>query len=585
MGYGDDSGALFQYNRHMIDKIKDNLLFTLQQVFNITLKADDILVVKSDNREHGDFTINVAFKLAKELEKAPKEIAETLCENLSKTGDYQKVEAVNGYINLFLNHKYYQNVVSEILKQKEHFGDLDVLKGEKIQVEFISANPTGPLTLANGRGGFGGDALANVLIKAGAKVEREYYVNDGGNQVTILGKSILVAAGVLKSEEELYKGEYIETWATDNKENIAKLKDKPFELGQIAAHEILKNHIKPSVKGMGIKFDNWFSEDEMVGRGEVDESITNLTKFGHTFEQDGALWMKTTEFGDDKDRVLVKSDGEKTYFANDIAYHFDKFYKRHFTKVINFWGADHHGYVGRMMAAVSQSVGTVGTLKIVIFQLVHLIKDGQEYKMSKRKGTYITMDDLLTLIGKSNPATGAQGLREASDVARFFFLMRSFNTHMDFDLDLATERSDKNPVFYVKYAYARICSILAKSSLSSLSEAKDPEILRQAQNDKGHGVDLGLLVAPEEIELIDQLSQLPQLVASIITFDDYPVHYLTYFAIETAKRFHQFYDKCRVIDEDNLELTGARLELVRATQIVLGIVMRDLIGIDAPERM
>jgi len=542
----------------MIDKIKDSILYSLQQVFSLTLKSGELDVLKSDNREHGDFAVNVAFRLAKQLGKSPKEIAEVLAENLAKSGDYEKVEAVNGYINLFLNHKYYQDLVAQILKQKEHYADLEILKGQKIQVEFISANPTGPFTLANGRGGFGGDALANVLLKAGATVEREYYVNDGGNQVKILGNSILAAAGLAEKTEDQYQGEYIVEWAEKHTEVVTKYKDNPFELGKVAAAWILENYNKPATDKIGIHFDKWFSENDMIERGEVETAITKLTETGHTFERDGALWMKTTEFGDDKDRVLVKTDGEKTYFANDIAYHYDKFIKREFDKVINFWGADHHGYVGRLTAAVS-AMGRPNALKVVIFQLVRLIKDDKEYKMSKRKGNFITMDDLLTLIGGP--------VREASDVARFFFLMRAWNTHMDFDLDLAKERSDKNPVFYVKYAYARMHGILTNE---------------KAPTQKG---DLGLLVAPEEIELIDQLSQLPQLVASIISFDEYPVHYLTYYALETAKRFHLFYDKCRVIDEDNLELSAARLELVRATQIVLGIVMRDLIGIDTPERM
>lgn len=542
------------------DKIIENILYSLQQVYCLSLKSSEIEITKPDSPEHGDFATNVAFKLAKELKKSPVEIADKLAENLEKNGGFKKVVALSGYINLYLDHEYFEGIIKNILDKKEKYADLSMLKGQKIQVEFISANPTGPLTLANGRGGFGGDVLANVLKRAGAVVEREYYVNDGGNQVTVLGKSILNITEPNVGDEELYKGQYIEDWAKANAEQVKRLRDKPYELGLLAAADLLKDQIKPSVAKMGIHFDNWFSEKEMIDRGEVDRAITKLKELGHTKEEDGALWMKTTEFGDDKDRVLVKSDGEKTYFANDIAYHLDKFYIRHFTKVINFWGADHHGYVGRMMAAVSQSVGSVGSLRVVIFQLVKLIKDGKEYKMSKRKGTYVTMDDLLTLIGGSE--------KDASDVARFFFLMRAWNTHMDFDLDLAAERSDKNPVFYVKYAYARLSGILRNADAMKLPKA-----------------DLALLADPHEIELIDQLSQLEQVLMSIITFDDYPVHYLTYYAIELAKKFHAFYDKCRVIDEDNLGLTAARLELVRATKIVLGIVMRDLIGIDAPERM
>jgi len=541
------------------EKIQSEIEVAVQSAFPASkFKMIDIEVARPDGRDHGDFSTNISFRLAGELKKAPKEIAERLTTAFPENV-FEKVEAVNGFLNFYLKKEHYYQILGEILEKKDKYADLDILKGQKIQVEFISANPTGPLTLANGRGGFGGDVLARVFDKSGATVEREYYVNDGGNQVTILGKSMINILTPIADTDELYKGPYIEEWANAHNDLVTKHADAPYELGLLAAAELLEAQIRPSVERMGIHFDNWFSEKEMIERGEVDEAISKLTKLGHTKEADEALWMKTTEFGDDKDRVLVKADSEKTYFANDVAYHYDKLYKRKFTKVVNFWGADHHGYVGRMMAAVS-ALGCPGAVKIVIFQLVKLIKDGKEYKMSKRRGTYVTMDDLLEIIGGTT--------KEASDVARFFFLMRSFNTHMDFDLDLATERSDKNPVFYVKYAYARLSSILRKANDLNLPEA-----------------DLKLLVAPEEIELIDQMSQLSQVIASIVTFDEYPVHYLIYYSLELAKKFHSFYDKCRVIDEDNLELTASRLELVRATQIVLGIVMRDLIGIDAPETM
>jgi len=541
------------------EKLQSEIEVAVQSAYPTSkFKMADIEVTRPDGKGHGDFSTNIAFKLAGELKKAPAEIAERLT-TAFPAGAFEKVESMNGFLNFYLKKEHYYQVLAEILEKKDKYADLELLKGQKIQVEFISANPTGPLTLANGRGGFAGDVLASVFAKIGATVEREYYVNDGGNQVTILGKSILNVDCPEETEEELYKGPYIEEWAKANKAIVLEHKDSPYELGLLASAYLLEKQIKPSVEKMGIHFDNWFSEKGMIERGEVDEAIENLKKFKYTKEEEGALWLKTTAFGDDKDRVLVKTDGEKTYFANDIAYHFDKLYKRKFTTVVNFWGADHHGYVGRMMAAVS-ALGCPGAVKIAIFQLVRLIKNGEEFKMSKRKGTYVTMDDLLEIIGGTT--------REASDVARFFFLMRSLSTHMDFDLDLATERSDKNPVFYVKYAYARISSILRKASKLKLPEAN-----------------LELLTAPEEIELIDQMSQLPQVLASIVMFDEYPVHYLTYYSIEVAKKFHSFYDKCRVIDEDNLELTAARLNLVKATQIVLGIVMRDLIGIDTPERM
>ncbi|MEI6266965.1 MAG: arginine--tRNA ligase [bacterium] len=539
------------------EKIQSEVEVAVQSVYPTSkFLMKDIEVTRSLGKGHGDFSTNIAFKLAGELKKSPKEIACSLVGAFSDNV-FEKVEAVNGFINFYLKKEHYFQVLEQILSKSEHYADLDIFKGKKIQVEFISANPTGPLTLANGRGGYGGDVLANVFSKVGAMVEREYYINDGGNQVRILGDSMLIAAGLLKKEDDYYRGPYIDEWVSANPELIQKYKNDNFALGSYAANDVLNNLIKPSVKKMGITYDNWFSEKELISRGEVDEALGKFKEQGITKTQDGALWFMTTKFGDDKDRVIVKADGEKTYFANDAAYHWDKFYKRKFDKVINLWGADHHGYIGRMQAAVT-AMGFPGQLTVLIMQIVRLVKDGQEFKMSKRKGTFVTMDDLHELIGST----------DASDVTRFFFLSRAFSTQMDFDLDMAKERSDKNPVFYVKYAYARLSSILRKST-----EINTPK------------ANIELLVEPEEIELIDQMSQLPQVLASIVMFDEYPVHYLTFYAIDLAKKFHSFYDKCKVIDEENLEMTAARLELVKATKIVLGIVMRDLIGIDTPEKM
>ncbi|NTU69944.1 arginine--tRNA ligase, partial [bacterium] len=346
---------------------------------------------KPKNPEHGDFSSNICFRMSRQLKTAPQAIAEELVKHFSNASI--KLLAIGGFINFKIDNSLYQNEVKLILEKKEKYADMDILKNKKIQVEFISANPTGPLTLANGRGGFSGDVLANVFKKLGAKVEREYYVNDGGNQVKTLGKSILAVAGLFKEEDDLYKGPYIEEWSLDNKAMVRDLKDDPFALGVKAANDLLEDKIKPSVKNMNINFDNWFSEKEMIEKGEVDEAIEKLKKYKLTFEKDGALWMRTTDFGDDKDRVLVKTDGEKTYFANDVAYHFDKLYKRNFNKIIDIWGADHHGYVGRMKAAVD-AMGCPDSLDVIITQMVRLIKDGKEFKISKRKGTYATVDEL-----------------------------------------------------------------------------------------------------------------------------------------------------------------------------------------------
>lgn len=543
----------------MQNQIKDEIQAAANLLFGRHLKTDNIGLEKPAEKSHGNLSTNISFSLARDLKKNPAEIATLLATELTKTGSFERVEAAGGFVNFFLKKDKYLSDLSEILRLAGKYGSSNQLKNQKVQVEFISANPTGPLTLGNSRGGFPGDVLANVFAKAGAKVTREYYFNNGGNQIKTLGESILVAAGLMEAKEDIYKGEYIDEWVKEHKKEIENLKSDPLKLGQLASDTVINRYIKPTIKKMGINYDVWFNEVDLVKKGEVEKTINRLKEKNLVYEKDGALWFKSSEFGDDKDRVMVKSDGLYTYFAVDAAYHWNKFAVRKFDKVVNIWGADHHGDVPRVMGVVN-AMGFAGKLSILITQMVRLIKNGKEFKMSKRKGTYVTMDDLLELIGGPT--------KEASDVARFFFLSRSFNTHMDFDLDLAKERSEKNPVFYVKYAYARISGIL-----------------RNAEKLKLPRGDLSLLADNAELDLIEQLSQLPSVVNFIVSSTDFPVHNLTFYILEIAKKFHYFYDQCRVIDEKNLELTAARLELVRATQIVLGIVGRDLIGVDMPEKM
>ncbi|MDD5692861.1 MAG: arginine--tRNA ligase [Patescibacteria group bacterium] len=541
------------------DKIRNEIISRIETNYpGVKIFSKNIEITRPDKPEFGDFSTNISFRIASQLKKKPDEVAKELAKVMGGWNRLEKAEAINGFLNIFLKKAMFHDILQQIIDEKKQYGNNDLCKGKKVQIEFISANPTGPLTLANGRGGFGGDVLANVYEKAGAKVEREYLVNDGGNQVKILGDSVLVAAGFSK-EEEVYRGDYIDEWAKKNISKVKELCDKPKQLGQTVAQDILDNQIKKSVRRMKINFDNWFSEQKLIESGEVEKALADFEKKGLTYDKDGAVWFRTTKFGDDKDRVLIKADGENTYFANDVAYHWDKFAARKFDKVINFWGADHHGYIGRMQAA-TEAMGFDGQLKIVLMQLVRLIQDGKEIRMSKRLGNYVTMDELFEMIGGP--------VNEASDVARFFFLSRAFSTHMDFDLNMAREKTEKNPVFYVKYAYARLSGIL-----------------RNAEKIKVEKANLSKLVAPEEIELIDELSQLESIVRSIILFDDYPVHFLSFYVQDIATKFHSFYDKCRVINEEDIELTAARLSLVEATKIVLQIVMEDLIGIEAPEKM
>lgn len=526
------------------------------------LGLPEALLSRPENPSFGDYSTNAVLKLAKKEGKNPMELAQELAQKLgaSNADIFSKVAAAPpGFINFTLSPQFLRRQVQEILQAKENYGALDMGQGKKIQVEFISANPTGPLTLGNGRGGFFGDVLANVLARAGFSVKREYFVNDAGYQVEVLGHS------VLKDEQAQYKGEYIDKL---NKKFVCWFCSKdPKKVGQKAAKYILAKMLQPTIKDrMKIKFDEWVSEGALRGSGATDKVLALLKAKNLTYEQDGAIWFKSTQFGDDKDRVLVTSakDGKSaaaTYLLPDAAYHYKKFVEDKFDKVINIWGADHHGYVARLQA-VKKALDMPGELEVVIMQLVRLMVKGQEVKMSKRAGTYITLDELLEEI--------------PLDVARFFFLMRAPNTHMDFDLDLAKEQSQKNPVYYVQYAYARICSILRKAAPSTFEGEGGGEV-----KSLNHSTTQSLS-HPSELALIKQLIRLPEAIED--TAKDYGVHRLPQYSLDLVRSFHKFYEDCKVIDEKDRETTQARLALCEATKIVLKNTL-NLMGISAPEKM
>ena len=504
-------------------------------------KSLNFSVDVSDNPQHGDYSSNVALVLAKKdpkgAPKNPREVAEEI-KNKIKSNLFSKVEIAGpGFINFFISDEFLRNRLLIILKKKNKFGESKIGKGRKVNIEFVSANPTGPLTLGNGRGGFGGDVLSNVLEKAGYKVVREYYINDTGNQINKLGHS------VIGDNEAVYKGKYI-----DNLKNKVSGKN-PDEIGKKAAKIILEEMIKPSVKKMEIEFDKWFSETSLYKNGEVDKAIKNLSKKGFTYESEGALWFKSKNFGDDKDRVLVRADGVKTYFASDIAYIGNKF-KRGFDKLIIFLGADHYGYVARLKAACQALGFDKDSIDALVLQLVKLFENGKEVRMSKRFGTYVTIDELIDEVGL--------------DVARFFFLQKSLNTHFNFDMDLAKERSQKNPIFKVQYAYARINSIFDKAKIKNVKTCG-----------------LGLLNEESEMGLIKQLIRLSEIIED--TALDYQVQRLPNYALELADSFHKFYESCKVISEDK-NLTKARLSLALAASIVLENTLK-LMGISTPKRM
>jgi len=514
--------------------IKDEIRSLISK--NIKEKVD-FAVEGPENKNYGDYATNVALILAKKQGKNPKEIADKLVSDfdIQNSKFLDKAEALNGFINFYLKKEFLQEQIKEIIKQGKEYGQSKIGKGKNAQIEFISSNPTGPLTVANGRGGPMGDVLANIFSAAGYKTEREFYVNNAGVQIAVLGHSIL------KDEQAQYKGEYIDKLA-------GRIEEKdPYQAGQKAAEIIVKEMIRKTTDKLGINYNNWFFESDLHKKNLPDKIIKILKEKNLLYESEGAAWFKSTNFGDNRDRVLIKKDGMKTYLANDIAYHYNKFQERKFDKVINIWGADHHGDVPGLMAGV-EAIGHKGKLEILLTQFISVIEKGEKVKMSKRLGTFIAMDELLEAVGP--------------DVVRFFFLMHSADKQMDFDLDLAKEKSEKNPVYYVQYAYARINSILRKAKSYFIEK-------------------LDLLNHQSEKELIKYLIKLPEIIED--TVKDYQVHRLTTYAVELAGAFHRFYTDCRVLGEKK-ELEQARLALIKATKIVLENVL-DLMGISKPERM
>jgi len=513
-------------------------------VGQVVTKKINFTIEVPQEKVHGDYATNVAIILANETKREPMILANEIRLELEKKDFFEKIEVVKpGFINFFLKPEFLQKQVKEILNKKEKFGQIDIGKNKKIQVEFISANPTGPLTLGNGRGAFMGDTLANVLKKSGFKVEREYYINDSKYSIQIkeLGKTVL-------GRGEAYKTSYLKRALKKIKMKDLMGKDEG-DVGSIVAREIQKDIQDFIKKKLKINFDKWFSETKFHQTKEVEKLLDWLEEKNFAYKKEGAIWLKSSQWGDDQDRILVRSDGETGYFLTDLAYHKNKF-SRKFDKVINFWGADHKGHEKRMKIALKMIGIDPGKLDVIIMQLVRLIQKGKEVKMSKRKGEYISLEELIDKVGL--------------DVARFFFLMYSADRHMDFDLGLAKEKSEKNPVYYVQYACARIHSILAKSKILN------PNIKY-----------LNLLKHPSELNLIKELIKLPEIIEDVAK--DYQVQRSPHYAIEIATTFHKFYTDCRVLGEDN-KLAKARLALVLATKIVLDNIL-DLMGISKPKRM
>lgn len=543
--------------------------------------APDPALERPRDPSHGDWATSVALRSAKAAGMNPRQVAEVVAARISAHDDVAAVEIAGpGFINLRLAPAALQRVLREARDRDRDFARVDLGGGRRVQVEFVSANPVGPMHVGHGRWAALGDAMARVLEHAGWQVEREFYINDAGVQMDVFGASVAARYLELTGRdsvfpEEGYRGAYIAQIAEEVRAAEGdSLADLPLDELRVRCREIgyelvLDNHLKRVLHDMGVDFDVWFSERTLHARRddggtEIEDAIARLTERGHLFEHEGALWFRSTAFGDDKDRVLRKSDGEYTYFAADIAYHWDKLDVRGFDRVIDIWGADHHGYVPRMKAAVA-ALGHEDQLDVVIGQLVNLYRNGEAVRMSKRTGEMVTFEELLDEVGV--------------DAARYWFLRRSTDQQVDFDIELARQQSADNPVYYVQYAYARICSILRKAAGEAGAEHDADELATELV---GPDADLSVLTDEAELALMRKLGELSDVVEAAAR--DLAPNRLTRYAEDLAASFHQFYTVCRVVDPDAPELTAARLFAVDATRRVLRTVL-GLLGVGSPERM
>ena len=515
---------------------------------------------------HGDYATNLALKLAKQLKRAPIEIAETIIAHVDASDPFfDEIVAVKpGFINIRLKNKTVAVVVKRVLLEADRYGGSNAGEGKKIDIEFVSSNPTGPLTIGHGRQATIGDVLANALSFCGYNVTREYYYNDAGGQMNMLTRSVHARYQQLFNPEypfpdDGYKGDYIREVAErvrdrEGDKYAGKDDKETIEFFRPLAVLRMITMIDKSLREYGVKFDVWSRESALYSDGKVDRAIELLRKREYIYEKDDAVWFKSSEFGDEKDRVVVRSNGEKTYFAGDIAYHMDK-HERGFELAINIWGADHHGYVPRLKGVVKALGYGDDFLECLVHQMVSFIRDGQEVKMSTRAGEFVTLDELIKEVGLA--------------VTRFFFAMRSADSHLVFDLDLAKKESNENPVYYIQYAHARISSIMKHAAENEI----DLDTLADA--------DLSLLSEPEEASLMKQISRFPSVVEAAAERRE--VHRIPTFILEMVGLFHSYYNKHRVVTDDE-KLTLARLALVEAVRQVVKNAL-GLLGIEAPERM
>lgn len=538
-------------------ELKQAIKEAVKKAFDIELEENNIVIETPKLKDHGDFSTNVAMQLTRQLRQNPRMIAEKIVANIESENVEKMDIAGPGFINFILSKGRFTKVIEEVLSKRENFGQ-QPSNGIKVNLEYVSANPTGSLHLGHARGAAWGDSCARIMKKAGYDVTREYYVNDAGNQITNLALSLNAryrqAHGIeteigqdgylgedVKQKAEQLAKDYPEKYLEPTEENLKFFRKEgiKFELDKI----------KADLDNYRVHFDVWSSEQTIRDSGDVDRALKVLDEKGYTYESEGALWFKTTELGDDKDRVLRKTDGSYTYLVPDIAYHNDK-YKRGYDLLVDFLGADHHGYIPRLKASMQALGNDPDKLNVDIIQMVRLVSDGKEVKMSKRLGNATTINELCDSVGV--------------DAARYFFVQRALDSHLDFDIELAKRQSNDNPVYYAQYAHARMCSIQ--------KQAKDIELADSFED----------LTDEKEIELMKTLQEFNKVI--IESAKTRQVHKVCHYIQTLASKFHSFYNACKVIDRDNMKLSSQRLALVKATQIVLANAL-ETVGVEAVESM
>jgi arginyl-tRNA synthetase len=539
-----------------IEKYLKTVLLNALNELDIKISFDDIVIERSRDEKHGDYATNIAMQLAKPLKKAPRDIAKIITSNIDSRNIEKCEIAGPGFINFFIKPLYLTNVIEEIISNGDKYGQLQLDKRSKVNVEFISANPTGELHLGHARGAAYGDALCRILEKAGHQVVREYYVNDAGVQIDNLAKSLYARYATLLGKETAvpedgYHSEQLIDLAkilvNEIGDRYLTLNDEAFTYFKKRGVELQLERIKEDLKHFRVKFDVFSYETKIRNTNAIPKVLEKLKPY--TYEEEGATLLKTSDYSDDKDRVLIKSNGDFTYFLPDIAYHEQKLTNQ-YNLLINILGADHHGYIGRMKSALEILGYPKDILEVEIIQMVRIIQDGKEVKMSKRTGNAITLRELCDDVGV--------------DAVRYFFVSRANSSHLDFDLNLAKETSNANPVYYAQYAHARLCGVLERG-----------------KNIKG-AINLALLDSKYEIDLMKYLIDFPYTIRD--SADTRSPYKLTIYAQKLANLIHSFYTECRIVDSCNLELTATRLHLVKAAAITMKECLK-LIGVSAPKTM